>query len=290
VSFAGVHHIVFDHCDFSGASDEALDITYAHDVTIQWSSISNSGPGSQYGLLLAYSPTTRISYHHNMSANHANRCGAHMHWDDGGVLAENADIDIRNNVLHNCAYESFFDTDLSGLVVHGNGNIRINAVGNYFKAGPNTHTGSVGMFGFDNIVQIHETDNYYPGYPVFPVWSSPQIMSVAFDFPLVTTVSAQQAYSDVLAQSGAWPRDAMNSRTVNEVHTGSGSLANISDALIQSGPAAPQDQDRDGMPDTWETAHGLDAGSDDSALDQDNDGWTNIEEYLDERAGELINP
>lgn len=43
----------------------------------------------------------------------------------------------------------------------------------------------------------------------------------------------------------------------------------------------PADTDQDGMPDNWETAHGLDPGdSADGNSDRDDDGYTNIEEYL----------
>ncbi len=45
--------------------------------------------------------------------------------------------------------------------------------------------------------------------------------------------------------------------------------------------AAPVDSDQDGMPDAWEKTHGLNpADAGDSRLDPDNDGYTNIEEYL----------
>jgi hypothetical protein len=40
------------------------------------------------------------------------------------------------------------------------------------------------------------------------------------------------------------------------------------------------DWDGDGMPDDWEIAHGLDPTADDSRLDPDFDGLTNLEEYL----------
>src|SRR5205823_2863442 len=47
----------------------------------------------------------------------------------------------------------------------------------------------------------------------------------------------------------------------------------------------PVDSDHDGMPDAWEVAHGLNPNVDDSALDQDGDGYTNIEEYINGLTG-----
>jgi hypothetical protein len=41
------HHFVFDHCDFSGGEDETFDVTFGHDFTVQWSTITNSGPSGQ---------------------------------------------------------------------------------------------------------------------------------------------------------------------------------------------------------------------------------------------------
>jgi hypothetical protein len=40
------------------------------------------------------------------------------------------------------------------------------------------------------------------------------------------------------------------------------------------------DTDLDGMPDAWEIAYGLNPNVDDADLDSDNDGYTNLEEYL----------
>ncbi len=40
------------------------------------------------------------------------------------------------------------------------------------------------------------------------------------------------------------------------------------------------DTDKDGMPNLWEEAMGLDPNSDDSGLDKDGDGYTNIEEFI----------
>src|SRR5262249_55724739 len=40
------------------------------------------------------------------------------------------------------------------------------------------------------------------------------------------------------------------------------------------------DRDNDGMPDAWESAHGLIVGVNDGALDPDQDGMSNLQEYL----------
>ena len=51
---------------------------------------------------------------------------------------------------------------------------------------------------------------------------------------------------------------------------------------------APLDSDQDGMPDAWETAHGLNpADASDAAGDRDGDGYTNIEEYINSLAEPL---
>ncbi len=51
--------------------------------------------------------------------------------------------------------------------------------------------------------------------------------------------------------------------------------------------AAGYDTDSDGMPDVWEIAHGLDK---DDATDRNDDmvgdGWTNLEYYLNQVAGD----
>ena len=50
------------------------------------------------------------------------------------------------------------------------------------------------------------------------------------------------------------------------------------------------DTDRDGLPDAWELAYKLDPKSPDNNGDADNDGYTNLEEFLHEIAADTPPP
>lgn len=108
----------------------------------------------------------------------------------------------------------------------------------------------------------------------------------------LTIQSAAEAYDFVLANVGATlpRRDPVDERVVNMVRTGEVTYAEgkgiITDIEQVGGypdyagePYA--DADSDGMPDAWETAHGLDPrNADDAAGDRNGDGYTHIEDFL----------
>lgn len=109
----------------------------------------------------------------------------------------------------------------------------------------------------------------------------------------VNQQTALQAYGDVLAKAGATlpRRDAVDARVIEMVRSGKVTVSTgvISDPEQVGGypeytfskDQVPDDTDLDGMPDEWEKKHGLNAASDsDSSQDADQDGYTNIEEYL----------
>jgi hypothetical protein len=283
IQFNGAHHLVFDHVDFSGATDESFDITHAHDVTVQWSTITNSdSSGQNYGSLIAYNPTARFSLHHNFYAHHANRCAPHLHWG-GGVSADGATIDFRNNVVYNCAFDAIMWTNDAGSNAEGSG-IKFNLIGNYFKAGPNTPSAAYD-YRLPAGSQRYESNTIYQGGSL----RNPGNLSSAVPAPFVNTQSATEAFDLVLDKAGAFPRDPMNTRTVAEARNGTGSLGKITDAFLTNAPTPPVDSDLDGMPDSWESARVLNpADPSDAARDRDGDGYTNIEEYINELASSLI--
>jgi hypothetical protein len=115
------------------------------------------------------------------------------------------------------------------------------------------------------------------------------------------TEDPETAYERVLEFAGAsLYRDTVDRRAVHDTRTGTatvmdggnGSTNGYIDTqeavggwpVLKSLPA-PQDSDNDGMPDSWELAHGLDPNDpSDGNGDRDNDLYTNIEEYINSLA------
>ncbi|HLK92100.1 MAG TPA: hypothetical protein VKZ18_19565 [Polyangia bacterium] len=133
----------------------------------------------------------------------------------------------------------------------------------------------------------------------------------------VVTQSADAAYTDVLANAGATKpaRDFIDTRIVTEVKNGTYTYVGSKDGLkgiidsqddvcdtvngtklcgyalvaakMDQG-TAPTDSDHDGMPDAWETAHGLNPNNAaDGNYDPDCDGFTNLDDYLAYMAGDV---
>lgn len=162
---------------------------------------------------------------------------------------------------------------------------------------------------FDGERYVKDTNNYYDAAEEdVHVSSDVRYVKMKLDAPVdagaVTTHSAENAYEKMLAYGGAsLMRDGHDVRYMEEARTGTatfvGSLngwKGIIDKCVDvipgyegepypwSTPAAtamPVDSDKDGMPDEWELAHGLDPNVNDSAdYTLDPRGWyTNIEVY-----------
>src|SRR6185369_5975909 len=105
-----------------------------------------------------------------------------------------------------------------------------------------------------------------------------------------TKQSAQAAYEDVLVNAGATlpARDAVDARIIRDIREGTGAVINFEADIPEPGRwqtyhslPAPADSDGDGIPDYWEEQFGLNKKSAADAIqDSDGDGYTNIEEYL----------
>lgn len=311
-------NIVIDHCTFSWGVDECFTAKEIINSSIQYNIIANSmafpdknginnseaeiGSGeseAKHGMGSILNGSD-VSYTHNLWANHGTRNPRF----EGGFTYNNVNygnkLEFSNNVIYNWGHNSGYGGE------RGSGNT--NMIGNYYKPGPNTlekvYTrifdvdGTSSKYYYkDNIMTSSDevtADNTLGFYDITNsyILNSPVKLVNSY-----TATSAEEAYSKVMDSVGAsYARDAQDARLVYEVKTGTGRF--INDEFEAGGigtyenAAAPADTDGDGIPDEWETKHGLNPNdkSDASAIVTDNAksycGYTNIEVYANDLLGE----
>jgi pectate lyase len=297
----GVRDVIVDHCSVSWSVDEALSLAGdVGNVTVQWCMIyeallqslhakGNHGYGS---LSRATGPVT---WHHNLWAHNDAR---NPRLGDNYGKEPKPLFDVRNNVIYD------YGDVASG---HTQGTFNANYVANYIKPGPSSKAKtpiSVINNAKEPPSQLHFflEGNVVEGKPELTADNRkfPNVTSIdgnqvfffaekPFDVAAVTTTSAEQAYQDVLASAGATlpMRDSADLRLIEHVKQGGGKMIN-SESEVGGWPAlaageAVADSDHDGMPDAWETAHGFNpADVADRNADPDQDGYTNLEECLND--------
>ncbi|MDP4210923.1 MAG: T9SS type A sorting domain-containing protein [Bacteroidota bacterium] len=305
-------NIIIDHCSFSWANDEVASFYDNTNFTMQWCIISESfyhsthpkgdhGYGGIWGGMGA-------TFHHNLIAHHTSRnprfCGARYHTSTYTTEL----VDFRNNVIYNWGSNSAYGGEYG----------QQNMVNNYFEPGPATKTGKYRYrivnpsdTKADTLSKWYISGNYVDGNAAVTAdnWNGgvqPDLTSIPvtsfkvtspFNVAPVTTETAQEAFVSVLAKAGSFlpKRDTVDGRIVDETRKGIvnfggayGPGKGIIDNVEQVGgypmlknvtPLA--DSDHDGMPDVWETAHGLNPNDpSDRNGDKNADGYTNLEDYL----------
>ncbi|WP_437601130.1 pectate lyase [Sorangium sp. So ce590] len=306
--------VMIDHCsvgfgtdeNFSMPGDEAVG---PRNLTVQWSIVAwglarnNHSAGS---LLTASNATI----HHSIYAFNGTR-NPKARSEDGRVL------DFVNNVIYGWnAPDPYGESQGWSISKHpfimadtANGMHYANAVGNYFIShGERTATQAF-VSGSTNADGVPTYNLYFEGNlldgngnGVLDVskddWSmvgTATQLNERLAAPQVCTDDAPLAYERVMAGAGAVipARDEVDALLVRQLGEQGGiKIQDESDlgagadgygALAIGAPMA--DTDRDGMPDAWETDRNLDPnGADDRNGDDDGDGYTNLEEYLNELA------
>lgn len=298
------YNIVIDHCSFSWSTDENLaimgryiggrgaDNTLAknwdrenttRDVTVQWC-INSEGLltpeiKKSRGALIKF--IRSFSYHHNLMAHNAAPRNPRLQGHVDTIK------DVVNNVIYNTSRYGTGPSD----------HVRFNYVGNYQKSGSDTQESySVGSYGKPSPFTVYLKGNYHSDRrtsdrqderlvlePLY--WE--QVVAIPYPTPPVRTTTAPQAYEEVLKYAGCIipRRDSVDERIIEEVRAGTGriktSVRDTGGYPKLTGGVPPKDADRDGMPDAWETRHGLDpVNGADGNQDRDGDGYTNVEEYI----------
>ena len=297
-----VYNIVLDHVSVSWATDENVTlIDGVRDVTIQWSIISEGlldsthtdGPHSM-GMLISYkqfgstTTTQDISLHHNLFAHNNDRNPRNS---SSGL------VDAVNNIVYNYGIRGVNVSDSGGVIVPQN------LSANYFKAGPSTEDFAYGvqvseegagasLYIDGNLEQDRSGDIQAELYMVHPD-DRQFVVTTRHPAPAVTTTSASQAYDEVLAGAGTRVPvlDAVDRRMIDDVKNGSGRI--IDDPSEVGGwprlapGTPPPDADHDGMPDDWETSHGLDPNDPSDGPAVSDNGYTHVENYLNGLAGDF---
>ena len=292
-------NVIIDHCSASWSIDETLSIHSREpgnpplSVTVQWCIISESlndsyhpnGPHG-YGSLIRF--TGNASFHHNLYAHHFSR-NPHVDTYLGDMT-----LDFRNNVIYNYwnPGNTMFDP------------INMNYVANYIKPGIDTKNLDIAIYLVaesstedsllgQNVRRIYPEGNILEGKDYINQWDmfykvyNRNKMDKPFEVANITTELASDAFENVLMNAGATLpyRDSVDFRIIADVRNGTGSIID-SQSQVGGWPnyksaVAPIDNDNDGLPDEWEIKYGLDPANNlDNNLDNDKDGYTNIEEWL----------
>jgi pectate lyase len=284
--------VIIDHISASWSIDETLSVTRSDRVTIQWSIIAESLNDSchakgkhGYGSLLRWG-SGGITFHHTLYAHHDSR---------NPRLGDDLGLDFVNNVVYDWGSESGYSGPAS------EGSPRLNYVANTLVAGPSTRLEKrklVFSSGSDR-TEIYQRGNRLdalvpnahatvPGdWGLFA--GTYRVRPERFPFPVVETEDAEIAYGRVLNDAGAsLVRDSVDSAVVRSVMNRSGSLIDSQRQVggwphLRTQPP-PADSDRDGMPDAWEKARGLDPRDPADGAALGTGGISNLETYLNERA------
>ncbi len=288
------YNVIFDHCSATWSVDECLSPSGAiHDITVQWCLIGQSlnhsvHPKGEHAYGSLVRAVGGVTLHHNLWVDNDAR---NPRLGDNYGNPPYPTFDVRNNVVYNWGHVC------SGMT---GDNLSANYIGNYLRPGPNSVTRPPIALTKTADVVYYVEGNEYEGYPQYTTSPSAMftcsekdkphftLVTKPFDAPNVTTTSAQEAYKQVLALAGAIcpNRDMTDASIVNEVKTNKGRILDSQNEVggwaVYSHEDPPMDTDGDGIPDTWETAHGLDPKNPDdaSALSKDNSGYTNIELYI----------
>lgn len=294
----GRKNLIIDHCTFTWGNDEVLSSYPNEDVTVQWSIVGEALDNSvnhegRHGLGGIWG--SGASYHHNLIVHNFDRNPRFMTYSNPPFPPDRV-IDFRNNVIYNWNLHS---------ITYGQ-NLNFNVVNNYLKWGPDTrfdkrdvilaairdstyHLSGNVVDGSPAVTADNSLGILYPSAGAINLTASETEIPRTPGYPetTVTTHTAEDAYELVLAGAGAIlpKRDSADARTIAEVRGRTGRILDsqreVGGYPVLASGTAPTDTDHDGMPDSWESANGLDPNDpSDRNGDADNDGYTNLEEYL----------
>jgi hypothetical protein len=291
VNLTDAQNMIFDHVSVQWGRWDGFGITGdSSTVTVQDSIIGESIVPQKFGGLV--DSADQITLARNL-------------WIDNE--SRNPKFKANGQYINNVVYNWGGGGGLIGG--HSSADWYEDVINNYFIAGP-ANTGSFlsqyastdRVFHQGNLVDV-DRDGKLGGRAVadadFKGDTPPTFERAAHNRPSVpvAVLTPQAAYESIAAQAGVCQRrDTVDRRLIDQLRSlgTSGAILAGEDgeaavggqpAVAQSQRPADFDTDRDGMPDDWESAHGLDpSNAADATADATGDGYTNVEKYLNELA------
>lgn len=299
-------NIIIDHNSFAWAVDENVsingkvqDLSFSNNIVAEGLSRSLHSKGEHSkGLLIsnwegAEGDAARISVIKNLFSDNVQR---------NPEVRAGQDIEVVNNLIAN------YGIARAGMAIGGgNGGTlttMVDVVGNVWMPGQSTPGRDrplmIQAMAADS--RINLSDNLYLGaarnasghqdqrliyWATTGALAERVVIDDAVTLNRVTLLDAGAVNAYILANAGAMNgrgRDAVDLRIVAEVANGSSrvinSVADVGGAARMAPAIGPSDSDRDGMPDWFEDLYGLDKRTADNNGDNDRDGFTNVEEYI----------
>ena len=272
----GAYNVIVDHVSVSWAVDGNIDLWSAgtRDVTISNSIISEAlrysihPKGSHSTGVLIGRYVQNVTMIGNLLAHNEAR---------NPLIQEDVGAVIVNNVIYN--------PSRSGIDVstHDVGFTNVSAVGNVVIQGPSSQSASTAIKVYNDNMTVYVDDNrcadYVPADPLSCVslYASPDVIEI--DPPIwndpLTVLPGDVVVAAVLANVGARPinRDSVDVRIIDDVDNRTGAIIDSQD-------------DVGGWPQLAENYRELTWPPDPNG-DDDNDGYTNLEEWLHQIAAQV---
>ena len=284
-------NMMWDHMSITWGVDGTFDINPDTGQTIDNLTIQNSiigqgldVVGHSTGGLMTIGEGNRFSVIKSLFADNVTR--------NPKARGENEFI---NNVVYGYETSGYIMGDTTATS-------HANAEGNYFIEGP--VDGSSPFASGTSSFHIYANDNWVDGNrdgvlngSLNTTYPGADVLATRNAFPTTASMTAQQAVQFVMTNVGSnITRDAVDTRLVQEVAsygTLGGVIVRDSDLFPGYGTSSAYlnprarltDADNDGIPDNWETAHGLSPTNATDWKGLNAAGYTRLEEYLNELGG-----
>jgi hypothetical protein len=276
--------LILDHVSIEFGQWDNLDVNSGMNVTIQRSIIADP-IGQQFN---AHCTSGDLTWYEDIFSSAHNR----------SPLAK-GDTQFVENVVYNFQ-AGYTAGNSSGTFTH-------DIVNNYFITGPSTTSSSDAYFQMNN-QSVYQSGDELDSNSDGALNGAPLGLpggAIALRAPWspttnsIVTSDATTAYTNDVTRSGALPRDDVDALVLADV-TSLGTAGHLWTSQSQTGLAnggygtlaggtPPVDSDGDGIPDTWETAHGLNPNDASDAIETDPcTGYTYLEEYLNQLADSLM--